>query len=140
MRTMGVPRTSGRSARRIRDTNGWGLTDKGGECERGPEADSVLELGGGEGGKGAEVDAPVEEVVDSGDRDVRIDDEALAVRHGRDEHARLAILVRNERADITLDPASAERNDDGAHDPARNFERERERDRDQLRCLKCRVL
>ena len=113
---MGVPRTVHDQRKECKDTRR--LTDKSGEHERGPEADFVLELRRGEGRERADVDAPVKEVVDPRDGDVRIDDDALAGRQRLDEHARLAILVSDERADVALDPAGAERDDDRAHDPA----------------------
>ena len=83
----------------------------------GPEVGVALHVRGCKTRQGTDVDAPVEDHVDTGDGDRRVDDDALAgLLVGSNDHLATLVLIGNQRGDVGLDTTSSETDDDDGSD------------------------
>lgn len=84
---------------------------------RRPEVGVTLHVRGCETGQGTNVDAPVEDHVDAGDGDRRVDDDTLtSLLVGANNHLATLVLIGNQRSDVGLDTTSSETNDNDSSD------------------------
>jgi hypothetical protein len=89
------------------------------EQVRRPEVSVALHVRGRKSRQGTDVDAPVEDHVDAGDGDRRVDDNALAsLLVGANDHLASLVLIRNQGSNVGLDTASSETNDNDSSDKA----------------------
>jgi hypothetical protein len=100
------------------EDDGREAEDDGGQGEAEPEADVALGVGHADlADERADVDEEVEPVVDLVCGDCRVDNDALArLGESDDAHGAEVELFDDERANVGLEAASAEANDDDAHD------------------------
>lgn len=83
----------------------------------GPEVDVALHVGGCEERQRTDVDAPVEDHVDAGDGDRRVNDDPLAsLLVGTNDHLATLVLIGNQGSDVGLDTTSSEANDNNSCD------------------------
>jgi hypothetical protein len=96
-----------------------------------PEVSVALHVRGRKARQGTDVDAPVEDHVDAGNGDRRVDDDALAgLLVGADDHLATLVLIRNQRSDVGLDTTSSETNNNDSSDEASKTSASLESDRD----------